>query len=377
MAEFSRLDHQMMALALKLAKTGRYTVSPNPMVGCVIADHQGQVLGKGWHQRAGEPHAEVYALREAGSKGRGAIAYVTLEPCSHFGRTPPCAQALIEAGVSKVIAAIQDPNPQVAGKGLAMLQHAGIKTAVGLMREQAKTLNRGFFSRIVHHRPFVTLKLAASLDGKTAMANGHSQWITGEAARLDVQHHRAKSCALLTGSGTVLIDDPSLNMRLTATELGIEGSPRQPLRVIVDSKNQLTPRHRLFSLPGEILLANKRASPHMYPRNVYQWQCHDKGPRVALPALMTHLAQRGINNLWVEAGAALAGALLEHKLVDELVLYQAPKLMGDKAKGMALMPSLSHMDQATNLSWQDVRMVGEDIKLTARVCYQDPATQQR
>ncbi|GGD57166.1 bifunctional diaminohydroxyphosphoribosylaminopyrimidine deaminase/5-amino-6-(5-phosphoribosylamino)uracil reductase RibD [Lacimicrobium alkaliphilum] len=377
MAEFSRQDHQMMALALKLAGQGRYTVSPNPMVGCVIVDHQGNIVGRGAHQRAGEPHAEVYALREAADKARGAIAYVTLEPCSHYGRTPPCAQALIDAGVSKVVAAVPDPNPQVAGQGLAMLQKAGINTAVGLMREQAKALNRGFFCRTQHGRPFVTLKLAASLDGKTAMANGHSQWITGEAARLDVQRHRAKSCALLTGSGTVLIDDPSLNMRLSAAELGIEGVPRQPLRIIVDSKNQLTPGHRLFSLEGDILLANKRPSPHMYPRNVYQWQCQDKKPRVSLPALMVHLAQRGINNLWVEAGAALAGAMLEHKLVDELVLYQAPKLMGDKAKGMALMPSLSHMDQATNLNLLDVRMLGDDIKLTARVCYQNLTTQQR
>ncbi|WP_088331618.1 bifunctional diaminohydroxyphosphoribosylaminopyrimidine deaminase/5-amino-6-(5-phosphoribosylamino)uracil reductase RibD [Lacimicrobium sp. SS2-24] len=377
MTEFTRLDHQMMALALKLAGRGRFTVSPNPMVGCVIVAADGKIVGRGWHQRAGEPHAEVYALREAGPLARGATAYVTLEPCSHHGRTPPCAQALIEAGVAKVVAAIQDPNPQVSGQGLAMLESVGIETAVGLMHQQAKALNRGFFSRIQRQRPFVTLKLAASLDGKTAMANGHSQWITGEAARLDVQRHRAQSCALLTGSGTVLIDDPSLNMRLSSQELGIEGAPRQPMRVIVDSKNQLTPSHRLFSLPGDILLANKRSSPHQYPRHVFQWQCHEKSARVSLPALMQHLAERGVNTLWVEAGAALAGAMLEHQLIDELILYQAPKLMGDKAKGMALMPSLSHMDQATHLSWKDVRMVDEDLKLTARVSYPAKATQKR
>ncbi|GAA0366278.1 bifunctional diaminohydroxyphosphoribosylaminopyrimidine deaminase/5-amino-6-(5-phosphoribosylamino)uracil reductase RibD [Bowmanella denitrificans] len=376
MSQFSQAEHQWMANALQLAEKGRYTTSPNPNVGCVIVSAQGELVGEGWHQQAGGPHAEVFALRQAGDNAKGATAYVTLEPCSHYGRTPPCAEGLIKAGIKRVVAAMQDPNPQVAGRGLQMLQDAGIDVQVGLLKSQAEALNAGFIQRMTQGRPLVTLKLAASLDGKTAMENGHSQWITSEQARLDVQRERAKSCAILTGSGTVMIDDPMLNVRLDANQLGIDTPVvRQPLRVIVDSRNQLTPEYRLFSLPGPILLANKSVSPHLYPKQVRQWHCQEKGKRVSLPALLTHLAESGVNNLWVEAGAALAGALLEYKLVDTLMLYQAPKIMGDKAKGLALMPSLSHMQQAIALRWQDIRQVGEDLRLTAQVVYPSSQTE--
>ncbi|GGO73713.1 bifunctional diaminohydroxyphosphoribosylaminopyrimidine deaminase/5-amino-6-(5-phosphoribosylamino)uracil reductase RibD [Bowmanella pacifica] len=370
MSVFSQVDHQWMARALQLAARGRFTTSPNPNVGCVIVSASGEMVGEGWHEQAGGPHAEVFALRQAGANARGATAYVTLEPCSHHGKTPPCAEGLIQAGVARVVAAMQDPNPLVAGHGLQKLRDAGIEVQVGLLQGQASALNRGFIQRMSQGRPWVTLKLAASLDGKTAMENGHSQWITSEKARLDVQHQRATSCAILTGSGTVMIDDPQLNLRVSAEQLGIgELAVRQPLRVIVDSRNQLTPEYRLFQTPGPVLLANKSVSPHLYGQQVRQWQCQDKGKRVSLPALMAHLAESGVNNLWVEAGAALAGALLQYQLVDTLMLYQAPKLMGDKAKGLALLPSLSHMEQAIGLEWQDVRLVGEDLRLTAAVGY--------
>lgn len=370
MGSFNRQDQQMMARALRLAEKGRFTTTPNPNVGCVLVSANGERVGEGWHQQAGGPHAEVFALRQAGALAKGATAYVTLEPCSHHGRTPPCADALITAGVARVVCAMQDPNPKVAGQGIQRLQDAGIEVQVGLMESEAYALNRGFVRRMRTGRPWVTVKMAASLDGKTAMANGHSQWITSALARADVQRQRAQSCAILTGSGTVLIDNPSLNVRVEPEQLGLDGlSVRQPLRVIVDSRNQLDPDKKLFQLPGPILLANKGPSPYLFTDAVSQWHCRSKGSRVDLPALMDHLGELGINNLWVEAGAALTGALLEQKLVDSLVLYQAPKLMGDKAKGLALLPSLTHMEQAIGLAWQDIRLVGDDLRLTADIQY--------
>ncbi|MDF2178017.1 bifunctional diaminohydroxyphosphoribosylaminopyrimidine deaminase/5-amino-6-(5-phosphoribosylamino)uracil reductase RibD [Aliiglaciecola sp. CAU 1673] len=368
---FSHADHQHMARALRLAEKGRFTTSPNPNVGCVLVSPSGEIIGEGWHQQAGGPHAEVFALRDAGDLAKGATAYVTLEPCSHHGRTPPCADALIKAGVARLVCAMQDANPKVAGQGIQRLIDAGVEVQVGLMESESHKLNHGFFTRMTKGRPHITVKMAASLDGKTAMANGHSQWITSALARADVQRQRAQSCAILTGSGTVLIDNPSLNVRLSAEELGlVDLAVRQPLRVIVDSRNQLDPDKQIFQLPGDILLANKQVSPHLFPKSVRQWHCTSKGSRVDLAALMMHLGELGINNLWVEAGAALTGALLEQQLVDTLVLYQAPKLMGDKAKGLALLPSLTHMEQAISLKWQDIRQVGEDLRLTADVQYQ-------
>jgi diaminohydroxyphosphoribosylaminopyrimidine deaminase/5-amino-6-(5-phosphoribosylamino)uracil reductase len=369
---FSSHDGAMMALAIKLAARGRFTTRPNPNVGCVLCDPQGNIIGQGWHQKAGTAHAEVNALAQAGLAAQGAIAYVTLEPCSHQGRTPPCAQALITAGVAKVVVAMEDPNPLVSGQGLAALSQAGIEVAVGLMQTQATQLNRGFIKRMRRGMPWVTVKLAASLDGKTALASGLSQWITGPKARQDVQRHRAQSCAILSGSGTVLADDPGLNVR--HNELGYlagsltEESLLQPLRVLLDGRGQIHPGLKLFDLPGEVLLVNAQTSPHDFSSKTAttgQWQAPVHNGKLDLKALMHELGCRQINNLWVEAGGKLAGALLENNLLDELILYQAPKLLGDQGRDLFVMEALTTMQQAYTLHWQDIRQVGEDLKLTA------------
>jgi diaminohydroxyphosphoribosylaminopyrimidine deaminase / 5-amino-6-(5-phosphoribosylamino)uracil reductase len=369
---FSSHDSAMMALAIKLAAQGRFTTRPNPNVGCIICDPQGKIIGQGWHYKAGTPHAEVHALAQAGSAAKGATAYVTLEPCSHQGRTPPCAQALIRAGLAKVVVAMVDPNPLVAGKGLCALRDSGIEVAVGLMEAQAAQLNRGFIKRMRLGMPWVTVKLAASLDGKTALANGLSQWITGPKARQDVQRHRAQSCAILSGSGTVLADDPGLNVRHIELGYLAESLPtdklQQPLRVLLDGRGQIHPGLKLFDLPGDVLLVNSQASAHDFSckaATTSQWQAPTYNDKLDLKALMLELGNRQINHLWVEAGGKLAGALLENNLLDELILYQAPKLLGDQGRDLFVMQALTTMQQAYNLQWQDIRQVGEDLKLTA------------
>lgn len=359
----------MMALAIRLAEKGQYTTSPNPNVGCVIADPQGTIVGQGWHQKAGSGHAEVHALHQAGLQAKGATAYVTLEPCSHHGRTPPCADALIKAGVSQVIAAMVDPNPLVAGEGLNKLAKAGIAVSSGLLDPSARQLNRGFIKRMQTGQPWVTVKLAASLDGKTALHNGQSQWITGPLARQDVQRHRARSCGILSGSGTVLADDPSLNVRYE--ELGLPPEQlrhrdlRQPLRVILDGRNQLTANLQLFKLASPVLLVNSQVNPAKFPSQVQQWQAPYHNAQLDLDAVLTHLGKLQLNQLWVEAGAKLAGALLQNSLIDELILYQAPKLLGDKGRDLFAIDEMTHMQQAFDLQWQDIRQVGNDLKLTA------------
>lgn len=358
---FSAADHAYMARALRLAERGLDTTTPNPRVGCVIV-HHGNVVGEGWHVRAGEPHAEVHALRQAGELARGAEVYVTLEPCSHYGRTPPCALALVEAGVGRVVAAMQDPNPEVAGSGLTMLAGQGIATAVGLMQAQAEALNAGFISRMTSGRPRVTLKVAASLDGRTALVNGVSQWITGEPARRDVQRQRARSCAILTGVGTVLADDP----RLTVRDIDIG---RQPLRVVVDSRLR-TPATAAIAGPGTLFVhAQAAVSPDhaLAATGAELLAMPDAGSRVDLKALMTALAARGINELMVEAGAELNGALLQAGLVDELLVYLAPTLLGDAARGMFGLGELLAMDQRLDLQILDVDRVGADLRLRARL----------
>lgn len=376
MSQFSSQDATMMALAIQLAKKGRFTTTPNPNVGCVITDKQGNIVGQGWHQKAGTGHAEVHALAEAGSKAKDAIVYVTLEPCSHHGRTPPCAQALINAGVSKVILAMVDPNPLVSGNGLDALSGAGIEVAVGLLEDQAAQLNRGFIKRMRTGVPWVTVKLAASLDGKTALANGTSQWITGADARQDVQRHRAKSCAILAGSGTVLADNPSLNVRYD--ELGLlteqlsQNQVRQPLKVIIDGRGQILPDLKLFNLEGEVLLVNAQQNPHDFSAQVattHQWQAPVVNGKLDLQAMLIELGKLQLNHIWVEAGAKLAGALLENKLIDELILYQAPKLLGDKGRDLFVLEQLTRMEQAYEFSWQDIRQVGVDLKLTTLLKY--------
>ncbi|MFH2133844.1 MAG: bifunctional diaminohydroxyphosphoribosylaminopyrimidine deaminase/5-amino-6-(5-phosphoribosylamino)uracil reductase RibD [Pseudomonadota bacterium] len=357
----SAADSQWMARALQLAAQGLNTTSPNPRVGCVLVKSD-EVIGEGWHVRAGEPHAEVHALRAAGNSARGATAYVTLEPCSHHGRTPPCAEALVDAGVARVVCAMQDPNPQVAGQGIARLRAAGIAVESGLMEAAAQELNVGFVSRMSRGSPWVRSKIAASLDGRTALANGTSQWITGAAARQDVQQWRARSCAVLTGIGTVLADDPQLNVRI-ATE-------RQPLRVVLDSTLRMSPSARMLQ-SGKVLICT--ASQDADKRDALEQQgaevslLADASGRVDLSAVMRELAQRGINEVMVEAGRVLNGALLQAGLVDELVLYLAPQMLGDAARGMADLGELLRLEQRVELAWRDVRRVGEDLRITAEV----------
>ncbi len=359
---FSTVDHLHMAQALRLAEGGLYTTQPNPRVGCVIAQGD-EVAGTGFHRRAGEPHAEVYALREAGARARGATAYVTLEPCAHHGRTPPCADALIAAGVARVVIAAEDPFPQVDGRGLARLRAAGIIVDVGLMRDAARELNIGFFSRIERSRPFVRVKLAMSLDGRTALANGESKWITGEAARADVQRWRARSSAILSGSGTVLADDPRLTVRLAQDE-GFTA----PLRVILD--RQLRTPSGSHVLDGSVptLLLHGAAASCADDRfaQVERIALATQGGALDLRAVLALLAGRHGNEVHVEAGPTLCGALFAAGLVDELLLYVAPLLLGDSARPLLQLPTLDDMARRWQLRVIDQRMLGQDIRLRLR-----------
>lgn len=361
---FTPEDARFMARALELAQRGLYTTDPNPRVGCVIVKN-GQIMGEGWHERAGGPHAEIAAMADTHQDHLfGATAYVTLEPCSHHGRTPPCAEALLQAGIGRVVVAMRDPNPLVAGEGIALLERAGIPVSEGLMQVEAQALNPGFISRMERHRPWVRVKLAASLDGRTALANGESKWITETPAREDVQRWRARSSAILTGVSTVLADDPSLNVR--GLEIG-----RQPLRVVVDSHLRMPGAAQMLRLPGKTLVVTASedhdkaqalrdaGAEVMFIRN----QRH----RIDLQALMTALGAHEVNELHVEAGATLCGALLHAGLVDELLLYLAPHLMGTHAHGMFNFPALETMDERIRLEIQDVRPVGHDWRFRCRV----------
>jgi len=360
---FAPFDAQCMARAIQLARRGLNTTDPNPRVGCVIA-REGKILGEGWHERAGLPHAEMNALKAAGESARGATAYVTLEPCCHHGRTPPCTDALIGAGVKRVVAGMRDPNPLVAGQGLAAISRAGIAAEAGLLEEEAEGLNPGFLSRMRCARPFVRVKLAVSMDGRTALASGESKWITGEAARRDVQRWRARSAAILTGVGTVLADDPSLNVR----DLDIG---RQPLRVVVDSELRMPIAARMLRLPGATLIATTSRDAALAER-LHQAGGEivvlpAAGGRVDLTSLMQTLAAREVNELLVEAGPILCGALLEAGLVDEMIIYGAPHLLGAAGRGMFAMAPLASMSERKPLRIVDVRAVGEDWRVVARV----------
>ncbi len=357
---FSAEDSRWMAEALHLAELGLYGTSPNPRVGCVIVK-DGKRLGCGWHKKAGEPHAEVYALQQAGEAARGATAYVTLEPCSHFGRTPPCSDALISAGVARVVVAMTDPNPQVSGAGIGRLRAAGIAVDCYLMENAALTLNAGFAKRMNCGMPKVICKAGMSLDGRTALANGVSQWITGADARLDVQRQRARSCAVLTGINTVLADDAQLNVR------GIE-TFRQPLRVVLDSRLRMPTDARI--LPGALIycaIGDERKAAQLQNAGATVVVMPDENARVDLSAALRDLADRGCNEVLVEAGAVLTGALLKAGLVDELLLYIAPQLLGDAARGMANLGELVRLDQRIELIFQDVRQVGGDLRIVATV----------
>ena len=415
MTGFSALDHLHMAHALRLAERGLYTTQPNPRVGCVIA-HGAEVVGTGWHRHAGEPHAEVLALGEAGAHARGATAYVTLEPCAHYGRTPPCALALVEAGVARVVAATGDPSPKIAGRGFAMLRGAGIEVEVGLLAAPARDLNPGFFSRIERGRPWLRLKQAISLDGRTALANGRSQWITGAAARADVQHWRARSSAILTGSGTVCADDPRLTVRLplatpgamapghpsavAATERagsrdeslspgsaggegwvggaafatdaapgashGLDFTP--PLRVVLDRSLRTPAASHVLDGSAPTLLVHAADATCADGRFARVERVAVAAPdgRLDLPAVLALLATRGCNEVQVEAGPTLGGALFAAGLVDELLLYVAPLLLGDAALPLLHLPPLADMAGRWELQLDEQRMLGADWRLRLR-----------
>ena len=365
---FSDFDRFAMQRALTLAARGLQTTDPNPRVGCVIAQ-RGRVVGEGWHERAGEAHAEVAALRAAGSQAAGATVYVTLEPCSHHGRTPPCVEALIAARVARVVIAAGDPNPRVDGKGAAALRAAGIVVESGLMEEEVTDLNGGFFRRMRTGRPLLRVKLAMSLDGRTALANGESRWITGEAAREDVHRWRARSSAVLTGVGTVLADDPRLDVRLP-DEPGV--ARRQPLRVVLDSQLRTPPGARLFQTPGEVLILTTLSAPED-PRAL-NLTAHGArleslpldGERIALSAVLDRLGELEQNEVLVEAGATLAGELLRQALADELLLYVGLRLLGPSARALVAMPPLSRLADAASFSLIDIQQVGDDLRLRLR-----------
>nr|WP_257284001.1 bifunctional diaminohydroxyphosphoribosylaminopyrimidine deaminase/5-amino-6-(5-phosphoribosylamino)uracil reductase RibD [Endozoicomonas sp. SESOKO1] len=363
-----------MAKAIELARSGWYTTMPNPRVGCVIVDVNGHIVGKGWHEKAGEPHAEVHALRMAGMKAKGATAYVTLEPCSHFGRTPPCAEALKAAGVARVVAAIQDANPAVSGKGMALLQAAGIETLSGVLEEEARVLNEGFFKRMSTGMPLVRAKLAMSLDGRTAMASGESQWITGPMARSEVQKLRAQSCAIITGVGSILLDNSSLTVR--PDELGLADAEaicqRQPLRVVLDSTLRTPVNARVISGPGHCLIVTtsqccpeKKALLEQAGAEVLVLDNDITAGRVSLPALLAELGRRECNEVLLETGAQLAGSMIAENLIDELMVFMAPVLMGSEARPLLDLP-LHLMSEKTELVINDIRAIGNDWKITAR-----------
>ncbi len=359
---FSPQDREWMARALAFAGRGLYTTTPNPRVGCILV-RDGAVVGEGWHEAAGKPHAEVHALEQAGARAKGATAYVTLEPCSHHGRTPPCADALIKAGVARVVAAMQDPNPRVAGEGFARLSAAGIDVEHGLMEQEARELNIGFVSRMTRGRPWVRLKIAASLDGRTALANGKSQWITGEAARADGHHWRARACAVLTGIGTLRDDDPRLNVRHVQT-------PRQPLKVLIDSRLEASPNARLFDAPGTLVFCAEEAPERAQPlraRGAEIVVLPNARGKVDLAAMLAELGRREINELHVEAGFRLNGSLLEEGCVDELLVYLAPSVIGDSGQGMFRLPAISDLGEQRRLSIAQVAQIGEDVRIVARV----------
>jgi diaminohydroxyphosphoribosylaminopyrimidine deaminase/5-amino-6-(5-phosphoribosylamino)uracil reductase len=364
-------DHEHMAHALRLAANGLYDSAPNPAVGCVLVAG-GRVVGTGWTAPAGGPHAEVVALQAAGAAARGATAYVTLEPCCHTGRTGPCTKALIEAGIARVVYAGHDPNPRVNGGGAKVLAAARVAVEGGVMERSAEPLNRGFFTRMRTGLPYVRSKLAVSLDGRTALANGTSQWITGAAARSDVHRWRARSSAVLTGSGTIVDDDPSLDARRDEAGIAAAIGIRQPLRVIVDAKLKMPPKAKTLALSGEVLVLTTRALDDLAAEALRK-----AGARVDrlagnaehcdLRAVIEHLGKLEINDVWVEAGAGFNGALLQEGLIDELIIYMAPRLLGDSARGMFSVPALESLASGWNLVFDDFRKIGADLRITARV----------
>ena len=373
---YTPIDYEMMSRAIHLARNGLYTSMPNPRVGCVLTK-SGRIIGEGWHFAAGENHAEINALKKANNQAAGAAAYITLEPCSHYGKTPPCAAALVEAGIQQAVVGMVDPNPCVSGKGIAMLENAGISVRVGLMEEEVHALNPGFIKRMRTGLPFVRCKLAMSVDGRTAMASGDSKWITGADARADVQRLRARSCAVISGIESVLEDDPSLTVRYDEADMqGRMSTDRQPLRVILDSRLRISPKARLFDGKGRILIvcAEVEESIRQQLLNTVNEDLKDKNAeadqvevlalpdgkgRVHLPAVLQTLGDRGYNEVLLETGAILAGSALESNLIDQLWIYMAPVLLGSDARELFNLP-LTAMKQKVPLNIQDIRSIGAD-----------------
>lgn len=362
-----KLDHQMMHRALVLARRGLMTTRPNPAVGCVIALGS-QIIAEGWHHQAGEPHAEANALRRAGERAKGATVYVTLEPCSHVGRTPPCANALVEAGVARVVIAMQDPNPRVSGNGVERLRSVGIAVDTGVLESDAEQLNPGFISRMTRQRPWVRVKMATSLDGKTALADGRSQWITSSAARGDVQYHRAQADGILTGAATVIADDPKLTVRAEQwpESRSLPDPLKQPVRIVIDSQHRVTDQAALFHSPAPVWLIRTRAGvPSRHPH------CHevivssDANGQVCLRALMAELARREINQLWTECGASLAGALITQQFCDELMIYRSGQILSQHGRSMIEMSEPMDLAVAPRFQVIDRRQVGSDQRLVA------------
>ncbi|MEN8259612.1 MAG: bifunctional diaminohydroxyphosphoribosylaminopyrimidine deaminase/5-amino-6-(5-phosphoribosylamino)uracil reductase RibD [Pseudomonadota bacterium] len=361
------IETYYMARAIRLAGRGRYTTDPNPRVGCVLV-REGKIVGEGWHRRAGEDHAEIEALRNAGEKARGATAFVTLEPCSHHGRTPPCSEALIRAGVVRVVAAMQDPNPRVSGRGLKRLAAAGVETGCGILQAEAEALNPGFCKRMRSGRPFLFSKLAMSLDGRTGLASGESKWITGEQARRDVHRLRAGSSAILTGIETVLADDPSLTARLEDEAVEIV----QPARVIVDSGLRTPPTAKMAGLPGKSLILtvdthDKDAAPLEAAGFEVCRLPPDSMGRVDLNAALDFLGYREMNEVMVEAGAVLNGGLLQERLLDQLVVYMAPVILGNDGRGLFSIPEIQRMADRAELELTEMRHVGRELRMTFRL----------
>ena len=358
----SKDDYRFMAKAIELAKNGLYTTDPNPRVGCVLVKH-GVIVGEGWHDKAGGPHAEINALQAAGDNAKGATAYVSLEPCSHHGRTPPCSEALINAQVTRVVAAMQDPNPVVAGNGLQLLAQAGIAVTTGVMESQAQSLNPGHIMRMNSGRPYVRSKLAMSLDGRTAMANGESKWITGTAARHDVHFLRARSSAIFTGIGTVLADDPALNVRIEHLHYF------PPIRVIVDSALKMPPSVKMLSLPGRTVIltcsSDQQKVDKLIEKGAEIVRIESTHNQVNLQQAFSRLAAMQINEVLVEAGSTLNAALLQAGLIDEIIIYMAAKIMGDKARGLFDLKNIISMEQSISLRIADIRAVGDDWRITA------------
>ncbi len=365
----SSSDYAFMARAILIAKKGKYTTHPNPRVGCVIVKNDSKV-GEGYHRRAGEAHAEINAISDCGDISlEGATAYVTLEPCSHIGKTPPCANALIAAKISRVFIAMQDPNPKVSGQGIKKLRDAGIIVETGLLEEQSRQLNLGFIKRMEQGLPWVRIKLAMSLDGRTAMASGESKWITGSAARNDVQFLRASADAVLTGIGTVIADDPSLNVRLNPEDLGIEGPVKQPARVIIDTHCKTPLSSKLLKLEGKTIIAtscnDESVKKNLYDQGVEILEVrNNSNGQLTLKPILEALAQEEINEVHVEAGAILCGSLIQDELVDEIIIYMAPIFMGSTASGLLALHGLDNMADKINLEIKDVRVIGKDLRLT-------------